>query len=1214
MLRTAFHSLPQGLQRGMYRFERSRWFRVIVVAATLLVFGAAVAVITQQQRADLERQIVSRDAELLAAVTGLYLQTALKESGSDRVDETSQFAAVLKTSSLKGVIGARLFTPDGKFDTSFPINVADADLSAADVASLRQQRPVTHFRAEVPLSELFLDAPVDPARAGRTLPMLEVNIPLQSDPLQPASGFAQFVIEGHTVAREFALLGQNLFRRALLVYALGALAIIAAVWWAFGRLQRVNQILLERTDRLQRANQELALSAKTSALGSVAAHLVHGMKNPLFGLQAIADERSRDAAASDEDWQVVSAAAQRLQNLISETVTILSEEANADRYEIPLSELMAQLGTKFEKAARGSEIQMEVSVSCEARVDNRTASLVSLVLTNLTQNALQASAPGCTVALQVGVLGADLEFRVSDQGSGIPDRVQRSLFSPCQSTKASGSGIGLAISRQLANHLGAELLLLQTGPTGSIFALRLPAERFHLQPSAPEPVAPRASAGVTNTGFARRVIPLNALAAAGLICVGMVSTSPALAQSPRWRWANPTPHGNHTYDSATGLGVSVQVGDRGQLHASSDLVAWQPLESGTTNALRSLLFFGSRLLITGERGTVLWADSLDDVQSGSLDAPTDDWLEGIASSGTKLVAVGDNGAIYQSDTGTNWTRRSVAFTTWLTSVTYGSSKGFVAVGDDGFVATSSSGSSWNTQKSGVTNSLLRVRFLNDSYYAVGTHGALLSSTDGQKWTLVPTGITNTLFDIAWNGASYVLVGDDEVRAGASPSALADMLAAARPSRPPRWTYYSAQWQGEEYLLSGRMGMTVHGYGSNVLSGDLNITWETHSDPVRNWLWEAFRLPTRYLVVGDLGTLMTSENGFRWSLELPPSSATNSVLLGVGGDTNTVVVVGSKGTILYSVQSFTNVVTTNFVVLDLHTTHAVVSTNLVNTLGILWAAASARPTTNDLQGIVRFQEAFVAVGGKGTVVRSIDEGKTWSLLPKASDSFLTGLTTFSNSLVAVGSRGVILTSTDASHWTVRASGTTNWIYRVRNLNGVLYAVGDSGTLLSSADGIVWESQATGTRRWLNDISYVEAPTPTWYVVGNQGTVLMKTSNSPWLPADSITQRSLYSVVHNEEGQLISVGIEGCVLRAQLTPSTQPIAILDFEPGASGFAFLLSGQTGQRFTLDRSLDIQSSTNWRLGPTLEFLDSSGTLLYVENEGTNAPSSWYFHARQIR
>ena len=52
---------------------------------------------------------------------------------------------------------------------------------------------------------------------------------------------------------------------------------------------------------------------------------------------------------------------------------------------------------------------------------------------------------------------------VADEGPGFPPQLLKSLFTPCRSTKG-GSGIGLAISRQLANQLGAVLELAKSSP------------------------------------------------------------------------------------------------------------------------------------------------------------------------------------------------------------------------------------------------------------------------------------------------------------------------------------------------------------------------------------------------------------------------------------------------------------------------------------------------------------------------------------------------------------------------------------------------------------------------------------------------------------------------------------------------------------------------------------------------------------------------------
>src|SRR5258708_27700159 len=75
-----------------------------------------------------------------------------------------------------------------------------------------------------------------------------------------------------------------------------------------------------------------------------------------------------------------------------------------------------------------------------------------------------------------------------------------------------------------------------------------------------------------------------------------------------WRWSNPLPHGNNINDIAVGRGTTVHVGEKGQIFLSQDLISWTPADSHTTNALRAAIFFGNRLVISGENGTIVYAD------------------------------------------------------------------------------------------------------------------------------------------------------------------------------------------------------------------------------------------------------------------------------------------------------------------------------------------------------------------------------------------------------------------------------------------------------------------------------------------------------------------------------------------------------------------------------------------------------------------------------
>jgi two-component system sensor histidine kinase FlrB len=97
-----------------------------------------------------------------------------------------------------------------------------------------------------------------------------------------------------------------------------------------------------------------------------------------------------------------------------------------------------------------------------------------LILVNLLENAIEATPVGGAVALSAGRAAERLQFWVRDSGPGYPEHLRGQLFLPCQSTRDGGSGIGLAISKQIADHLGATLELAETSAAGCVFILALP--------------------------------------------------------------------------------------------------------------------------------------------------------------------------------------------------------------------------------------------------------------------------------------------------------------------------------------------------------------------------------------------------------------------------------------------------------------------------------------------------------------------------------------------------------------------------------------------------------------------------------------------------------------------------------------------------------------------------------------------------------------------
>lgn len=443
-------------------------FIALLVLAATLVWSAL------NLRLSATTQIANRVGETLDSVAAAqYLDDQLSGVTLTNLnDPTEQFQIALKVSRLHDVIGVRLFSPQGKFINAFPVYINDAQLPSTDLSSLENLKPITHYLSQAHLDqqELLTDTNNAP------VPLLLAEIPLRTDDGGRLAGVIQFIMSGNGIARQYAALDRQLIWQFLLAFLVAGGILSAGLLLAFGRLQRANRLLAERTAHLARANHELALAAKTSAVGAVTSFLVHGLKNPLGGLQNFVRDRAGGNGQDDEEeWRAAAATTQRMQDLINRVVGVLREQsATAVVYEITFPELAEMLTHRVEPAVRAPGVKWETVIDDHRSVTGRDADLILLILENLAQNALDATPAGKLVRCSIFNRASRVVAQISDEGSGLSPEVMERLFLPCLSSKQNGSGIGLAISQQLAKHLGAELVLASSTAQGTCFELILP--------------------------------------------------------------------------------------------------------------------------------------------------------------------------------------------------------------------------------------------------------------------------------------------------------------------------------------------------------------------------------------------------------------------------------------------------------------------------------------------------------------------------------------------------------------------------------------------------------------------------------------------------------------------------------------------------------------------------------------------------------------------
>jgi len=459
---------------------RSRWLPWLVIALALGVLGGTLAWAALDLRARIRSQIVQRDGEILDAVTLMQHlnDQAAGETLAPLTDTGEQFQLALKVSMLRSVLGVRLYSAAGKFVNAFPAYITEIPLPAADLAPLQKLEPVSRFSARARMDEQDLLAETNQPTAA----LLFVEVPLRTENQKQLAGVIQFLMDGSSIAGQYAELDRNLALKFSVAFAVGAGILLAGLGFALRRVQRANRQLAERTRNLLQANRELALAARTSAIGAVASHLIHGLKNPLSGLRHFVHaHNAENGGGSDTDWQAAVSTTQRMEGLINRVVRVLQEQQSGVEYEITLTELIGMLAPKAKVLADAAGVRFETKVRLDGKLSNREADLILLILENLVQNGIEATPPGKAVELTiVGGAGA-IRFEVRDQGSGLPAGMETRLFMPCTSAKKGGGGIGLAISRQLAQSLGAQLEMAGSSVNGCRFRLivPLPADARH---------------------------------------------------------------------------------------------------------------------------------------------------------------------------------------------------------------------------------------------------------------------------------------------------------------------------------------------------------------------------------------------------------------------------------------------------------------------------------------------------------------------------------------------------------------------------------------------------------------------------------------------------------------------------------------------------------------------------------------------------------------
>lgn len=237
--------------------------------------------------------------------------------------------------------------------------------------------------------------------------------------------------------------------------------------------------------RLQELQSELVHISRLSAMGEMASALAHELNQPLAAIsnymkgsrRLLADSKDPNTPKIENAMDRAAEQALRAGQIIRRLRDFVSRGESEKRVE-SLSKLIEEAGALGLAGAREQNIQLRFNFNPEFDLVLVDRVQIQQVLVNLFRNALEAMAQSPKrelIASNAKVADDMIEVEVSDTGPGFHDDVKANLFQTFFTTKETGMGVGLSISRSIIEAHGGRMWAENNPSGGATFRFTLPA-------------------------------------------------------------------------------------------------------------------------------------------------------------------------------------------------------------------------------------------------------------------------------------------------------------------------------------------------------------------------------------------------------------------------------------------------------------------------------------------------------------------------------------------------------------------------------------------------------------------------------------------------------------------------------------------------------------------------------------------------------------------
>lgn len=232
-------------------------------------------------------------------------------------------------------------------------------------------------------------------------------------------------------------------------------------------------------DALAQRDEQLRRTERLAAVGRLAAHVTHEVRNPLNSIRLNVEMLEEDLAEASPDalplLRSMKREVDRLTDITEQYLRLVRlPEPKLER--LSLEELVRDVASFLEPEMKQSQVTFALDFAPVPPV-HADPGQIRQALLNLCRNAREAMPEGGTISVSLAPEGDGVCLAVTDTGVGIPESERAKIFELFYTTKQHGTGIGLPLSQQVVAAHGGHMRCTAADGRGTRFEIWLPALR-----------------------------------------------------------------------------------------------------------------------------------------------------------------------------------------------------------------------------------------------------------------------------------------------------------------------------------------------------------------------------------------------------------------------------------------------------------------------------------------------------------------------------------------------------------------------------------------------------------------------------------------------------------------------------------------------------------------------------------------------------------------